>query len=619
MCGIAGFYNVRVDQKQIDALIQNLIHRGPDGQHFYTRNDTGLIHTRLSIIELSDLGSQPYKFEDLVLVFNGELYNYQEVREELKKKGYTFLSNSDTEVLIKAFHCWGEQCISRFIGMFAFAIYDQAQDSIWLFRDRLGVKPLYYSFNNNSLIFASELRALSVLDHSKEIDLQSVYYYFRFGYVPAHLSIFKSVSKLEAGHYLKIDRTGIKKEKYWSPSFSIDHSKTEDKWVDEFEELMISAFRYRMVSDVPVGVFLSGGIDSSLLASILRKYFGEIHSFTIGFEQPEFDESSYARKVAEHLSINHTEKLLGLSEAERILGDFYSIYDEPFADTSGIPTSFVAQLAKQNGMKVVLSADGGDELFGGYTHYQNGLSLDQKVLGLPAGIRKMLAGTLGIALPGSVRKSISSFNLEHKTHALEELLHAKNSTQLFEALIANQSQDEITNLINYSGGYLSQGSDIDPLQQMMKWDLQYYLTDDLLVKVDRATMYHGIECREPLLDHRLIELASTIPVGLRIKNGTGKYLERKLLQRYVPKEFFERKKQGFSIPIFAWFSEKLDGMFKIFLSRESLSKVPFLNSAEVEREYSKYLRYKRKGKQYNIEKMWRLLSFMLWWNKYMTK
>ena len=305
------------------------------------------------------------------------------------------------------------------------------------------------------------------------------------------------------------------------------------------------------------------------------------------------------------MKIDHTESQLPLSEAKKILCDFYSVYDEPFADTSGIPTSFVARLAKDNGMKVVLSADGGDELFGGYTHYQHGLNLYNKINRLPYALRSAMGGISKSLFPAALRKKIFSYNIEHRAYAFEELLSSKNATQLFESLLANQAYDEITNLFEYSGAQFlrDEQKNADSLQQMMLWDLQHYLTDDLLMKVDRATMYHGVECREPLLDHRLIELALQIPTNLRIKDGKGKYLERKLLSRYIPEHFFERKKQGFSIPLFAWFSEELDTMFKTYLSEENLASIGLLRIEEVQKEYAKYRYYKKRGKQYNIEKM----------------
>jgi asparagine synthase (glutamine-hydrolysing) len=619
MCGIAGFYNAKVDELQINPVIEKLRHRGPDDQQFYVKNDVGLIHTRLSIIELSKLGKQPYRFQNLVLAFNGEIYNYKDVRERLVGSGYSFISNSDTEVLIKSFHCWREKCMDHLIGMFAFAIYDESTDEVFLVRDRVGVKPLYYSYQRGALYFGSEIKALTPFGLSKEINLDSVALYFRFGFIPHHLSIFKNISKLEPGCYLKVSRNAIVKKKYWELKHEANQNKKEHEWEDELEELLISSFRYRMVSDVPVGVFLSGGIDSSLLTAILQKHCGNINSFTIGFDESAFDESPYAKQVAGFLKTNHTQKILKLEEARKLLLNFYSIYDEPFADTSGLPTGCVTKLAKENGVKVVLSADGADELFGGYTHYQKAMNLFRKFNSLPIGLRRTVSKSIGLLFPPTLRKKIRPLNIEHKIYAFEEILAAGNSIDFFEAFLANQSVAEISQMVqsasNGSMGFPRK--DLTDLQNMMAWDFQFYLPDDLLVKVDRATMYYGVECRDPFLDHRLVEFASRMPEGLKIRNGKGKYILRKVLKKYVPENFYERKKQGFSIPIFAWFSRELDEMFEHYLSNVSLKNIAFLDSQEIQKEHAKYKLYKKQGKQYNIEKMWRILSFMLWWEKYM--
>ena len=620
MCGIAGYYNTTVPHHQMRDVMARLHHRGPDDQRVYVRNDVGLIHTRLAIIDLSSLGSQPYQFENLVLVFNGELYNYKEVREDLRKLGYDFQSNSDTEVLVKSFHCWGEECVQHFIGMFAFCIYDELKDEIFLFRDRVGVKPLYYSLQLGVLFFASELSALSAFPITREIDENAVSLYFRFGFIPHHLSIYKSVSKLEPGHYAKISRKGFEKVKYWNPNEEIIHGRNENEWLDELEALLTSAFRYRMVSDVPVGVFLSGGIDSSLVAAILKKQREEVHSFTIGFRESAFDESVFAQQVADHLHTHHTQKILGLEAAHDLLTNFYSIYDEPFADTSGIPTACVTRVAKDNGMKVVLSADGGDELFGGYVHYLKAVDLFKKFSRLPTSVRHGLWKGSKKLFPARLRKRTSLFNLEHKSYAFEEIIAAQGPVEFFEAFLANQSVDELSNMLHSVGassmGLLANKHNLT--ETMMAWDFNYYLPDDLLVKVDRATMFHSIECREPFLDHRLVEFTMRLPTELKIKNGQTKYLLRKLLSRYVPKEYLNRKKQGFSIPIFDWFSKDLDVLFKEFVTPDKLRQIPFFNVSEIMREYSKYQLYKNQGRDYNMEKMWRILSFMLWWDKYQS-
>lgn len=619
MCGIAGFFNVLVKEENIRLAMSKLMHRGPDAEQFYIKNDVGLIHTRLSIIELSSLGAQPYSFENLTLIFNGEIYNYKEIREELSMHGYHFLSNSDTEVLIKAFHCWREKCMDHLVGMFAFGIYDEATDEIFLVRDRVGVKPLYYSYQNKVLYFASELKALDAFSLSKEINPEAVSLYFRFGFVPHHLSIFASVSKLEPGHYLKVSRTGFVLKKWWNLTYSIKTDRREEEWMEELEPLLVSSFQYRMVSDVPVGVFLSGGIDSSLLTTLLQKHAGNIHTFTIGFKESKFDESVYAQKVAAYLKTNHTQKILQLAEAQKFLNKFYTIYDEPFADTSGIPTACVAELAKDNGVKVVLSADGGDELFGGYTHYQTAQDLLNKLSVIPKDLRRKISKAVRFLFPSKFRKHVNALNAEHKLYALEEILCADNPAVFFESFVANQSVDEIKLMLTtaVSGSMGFSRNDLNVLQTMMAWDFHYYLADDLLVKVDRATMFQGIECRDPFLDHRLVEFAAQIPGQLKIQNGIGKYLLRKILKKYLPEHFFERKKQGFSIPIFEWFSKDLDQMFNYYLSEKKVGDISFLHNPEIQREYKKYRHFKKHGKQYNIEKMWRILSFMLWWDKYM--
>ncbi len=374
-----------------------------------------------------------------------------------------------------------------------------------------------------------------------------------------------------------------------------------------------------MVSDVPVGVFLSGGIDSSLLTALLQKHRGHIHTFTIGFEESKFDESVYAQQVARYLKTNHTQKILQLVEAQKFLNKFYSIYDEPFADTSGIPTACVARLAADNGVKVVLSADGGDELFGGYTHYQAAQNFLSKISLVPKDLRRKISKAVRLLFPPTFRKHFSARNIEHKLYALEEILCADNPAVFFESFVANQSMDEIKLMLTSasSGSMGFARNDMKILQTMMSWDFHYYLPDDLLVKVDRATMFHGVECRDPFLDHRLVELAVQIPEQLKIQNGSGKYLLRKILKKYLPEHFYERKKQGFSIPIFEWFSKDLDQMFDYHLSEKKVSDIAFFDNHEIQREYKKYQRFKKHGKQYNIEKMWRILSFMLWWDKYM--
>lgn len=620
MCGIAGFYHHPCDQALEQRVLDLLRHRGPDDQRVFRHNQVTLLHARLSIIDLSEGGAQPYRFENLALVFNGVIYNYKEVAVELKKKGYSFQSHSDTEVLIKAFHCWKEQCVDHLIGMFAFAVYDTHEDAIWLFRDRLGVKPLYYSFENNQLVFASELKAWSVLDRG-EIDHRAVGFYFRFGYVPRELSIFSKVRKLRPGHYLKVDKTGFKEVQYWRCEPRPTVNRKESDWLDDLEQMMISAFKYRMESDVPVGLFLSGGLDSSLVAAILQKQVGGIEAFTIGFENGQFDESAQAAAIARHLGLTHAVRRLDVREAEGFLHDFSSLYDEPFADTSGIAVACISKLAKAAGMKVVLSADGGDELFGGYPHYGKAIARYGKLSRMPMAMRRGLAATLRALIPPQARKRIPQSNTEHRLFAAEELLRSNSLLEVFESSLANQTHEELRALLGQRYvpvSLLGDSDSAEPLNAMMRWDLEHYLPDDLLVKGDRATMHFGLEGREPLLDHRLVELAFQIPTEMKMKDGQPKYLLRKLLGRYFPDNLITRQKKGFSIPIFEWFSKDLDRQFEEYLTPGEVMKSGLLNPEEVALEYKKYLRYKSAGKEYNIEKMWRILNFQKWsekWNR----
>ncbi|MEO5976542.1 MAG: asparagine synthase (glutamine-hydrolyzing) [Chryseolinea sp.] len=618
MCGIAGYYNAQVNDAQIESLISKLSHRGPDDQRVFKSDRVGLIHTRLSIIELSDLGAQPYRYEHLTLVFNGEIYNHKEIRGELEARGYRFTSNSDTEVLIKAFDAWREQCVDKFIGMFAFCVYDDLEKSFYIFRDRLGVKPLYYSFHAGAFYFASELKALLAFDIPKEIDPTAISLYFKFGYIPGERSPFHGICKLAPAHFIKVKGDQITKTRYWDLA-SVEQSwANENDLLDELESLLISSFRYRMVADVPVGVFLSGGIDSSLLSAVLQKHVGGIRTFTIGFPDRKFDESGFARIVAEHLKVEHTEKILLVDEAKEILKEFYSIYDEPFADTSGLPFACISKLAKDHGIKVVLSADGGDELFGGYPHYFAAASLRDKLSQVPSFWRTRLVSTSKALIPPSMRRLIPAKNFEHRLYAFEQLLSFQNNRQFFESYIANQADDEIANLMHGlkppALGIL--GTEGSMFHDMMDWDLRHYLPDDLLVKVDRASMHYGIESRDPFLDHRLIEFSSRIPMAIKLKDGTPKYLLKRLLSRYYPEKLFDRPKKGFSIPMFQWFSNDIDRLFDQTLSDSVLADIPFINKKEVLREVNKYRLYKKSGKEYNIEKMWRLLSFVLWYRRW---
>ena len=619
MCGILGFEG-KVGKEDLRSYSSVLKHRGPDAIGFFQDEHFSFVHWRLSIIDLTEQGGQPFYFKNWVLIFNGEIYNFREIAKTLISKGYQFSTQSDTEVLIKAFDCWKEKAVNHFIGMFAFAIYDRIQHDIYLFRDRAGVKPLYYSLQGG-LSFGSELRVFKTLERDLTIDPVSLHQYFRFGYTPGERTIFREVRKLLPGQYLKYSGGIVSTETYWStPLIHQQHlQQKDDEYAEELESLLISAFNYRMVADVPVGLFLSGGIDSSLVATLLQHHSGQnIKTFTIGFDHPNYDETVYAQQVADRLSTTHTTIKLGINEAQNLFNNFYEIYDEPFADTSGIPTALVSSLAKKHGAKVVLSADGADELFGGYPHYQQANQLNQLLSKLPAGLRKLSSSALKL-FPPELRKQIIPLNIEHRLAALGELFSSLNPIAMYESRISNQAHLEINQLTgnNVQPVQLLNVSSSNFMEDMMYWDLKYFLPDDLLLKVDRATMFNSIEGREPFLDHRVVEFARKLPGSQKIRDHENKYILKKILYKYHPAALFNRPKQGFSIPIFSWFSQQLDGLFNDYLSNSVVKAVGILNDQTVANEVKKYNHNKKHGNQHNIEKMWRLLSFMMWYHRWM--
>lgn len=623
MCGIAGAWS-KNHKFSSGTLNKSLDHRGPDSQGFFQAGNIHLFHTRLSILDTSEAGSQPFHFKNLSMVYNGEIYNFLDIRNKLIGFGYSFETSSDSEVLIVAFYHWRLEAVHHFIGMFAFAVFDNDTEELFLYRDRVGVKPLYFADTPEGFFFGSEMKALYEFPFNKSVKLSSVSDYFRFGYISENKTMFNEVNKVPPGCFLHFQDEHIKIIRYWNLGDEILHDpgqKTEIQWLEELEATMISAFKYRMVSDVPVGVFLSGGIDSSLVAAILQKHYGTINTFTIGFHEKKFNEAVHAKRIATILKTTHKEQILGMDDGKGIMHQFYDIFDEPFADSSGIPTSLVASLAKKSGIKVVLSADGGDELFGGYGRYHDFSLLYRKVNKIPSGIRNLVAHTLGYIIPEFIRNHVYAENIEHKLYKVEELLRHRSVKEFYEGMLANQAHGEIKNIMGSS--FVKEHSNewqyqnLKPAEQMMLWDFSSYLPDDLLVKVDRATMFHSIEGREPFLDHRLVTLAYQMPLNMKIRNGQHKYALRKILSNYIPLHEFERPKQGFNIPLFEWFEKDFDALFESFLSKEMIDAVGFLSYSEIEKEKKKYYYYRAKGKAFNIEKMWRVLSFMMWWNKWL--
>ncbi len=621
MCGILGTWG-RYDTALINKAAASISHRGPDAHGVYTDGEITLIHHRLSILDLSEKGNQPYQFMHLTLTYNGEIYNFQDIRQELVTEGYHFNSSSDTEVLIKAFHKWGVDAVQKFTGMFAFAIYDKSDHSIYVFRDRMGVKPLYYT-TDNGFAFASELKAIMPLMTNKDIDGAAVTEYFRFGYISREKTIFSHAKKLLPGHYLHYRNGTADIKCYWDVNEQFRKPApvlTTVEWQEELHKKLIDACTIRMVSDVPVGIFLSGGIDSSLVTAILRKHYGNIETFTIGFRNEQFNEAPYAEKIARQLDTKHTSYILEIEQAYEAMENFYDVYDEPFADSSGVPTTIISALAAKAGIKVVLSANGGDELFAGYPHYVSTLNYYNRFMQIPAALRKLMALGSKTLFNSSALKNLYFKNAEHRASVVDELLRQNTPGAFYNSFLANQSRLEVSRLL--TTGTDDQRSDTlvhADMNGLMAYDMQHYLPDDLLVKMDRATMHNSIEGREPLLDHRLVELAAQMPLDLKLHNGESKWILKEILHQYLPGDLFMRPKMGFSIPIFHWFIHKMDDLFHEYIKPETIAQTGVLNTGEVMHEFKKYEWYKKHHKEYNIEKMWRILSFVMWHKKWMAQ
>ena len=623
MCGIVGYktYNNNNRKYNIEKMIDSIRHRGPDNISVWEENSIGLAHARLSIIDLTEESNQPQHFNNLHIVFNGEIFNYLEIKAELETNGYIFSTGGDTEVILKSFHFWKERCVDHFEGMFAFTIYDDVLNELHVFRDRVGIKPLYYIHTNDSFIFASEARAL--YPYSKRVfDLVAIQEYFSFGYIGKERTVYTDVRKLLPGHYLKVTTENeIQIDKYWDLLNYKNNNfegKTEESIIADLEEIMHNAFSSHMVSDVPVGILLSGGTDSSLVTSLLSKSNDNISTFTMGFSENKFNEAPLAKQISAHLGTKHYEKILFLEEAKEALFNFYDIYDEPFADSSGIPTSILASFVKDNGYKVVLSADGGDELFAGYGRYEKTSRLWKRLENIPKFGRKYLSQSMQEILNFSI-DDIKWKNLGNKFSKLSDLLSAEECSILYQYVISNGTNRKAKQLIGVDQNQIFRDEylfDEGNIQGMMNWDFMNYLPDDLLVKMDRATMYHGIEGREPMLDHRIIEAVAGLPMQYKLHENSTKYILKKILKKYIPSSLVEQPKKGFSIPLFDWFSSDLDQLFDKYLNPEMIKQTNLLNYKVVEIEMKKYKYFKKHGMSSNIERMWRLLSFMLWWEKY---
>lgn len=569
MCGITGIFDTRGSSDISRAVLQRMndsqLHRGPDEGNLHIEPGVGFGHRRLSIIDIAT-GQQPLFNEDgsVVVVFNGEIYNYQQLIPELQALGHVFHTKSDTEVIVHAWESWGADCVKRFRGMFAFALWDRNQQTFFMARDRMGVKPMYYAvLDDGTLLFGSELK--SILAHGglrRDIDPLAVEEYFSLGYVAEPRTIFKQAKKLPPAHSLAICRgqpVGSPVE-YWDVKFSLDNPISDADAQSELVHRLKESVRLRMIAEVPLGAFLSGGVDSSAVVAVMAGLSAEpVNTCSIGFDDPAFNESDFAQKVADRYHTNHRLEVVKSDDFD-LIDTLARLYDEPYADSSAIPTYRVCQLARKH-VTVALSGDGGDEAMGGYRRYRLHLMEERMRSALPQGVRGPLFGALGKVYPkadwaprmfrakttfeGMARTSVGAYF--HTVSILRGPMREALFSQNFKTELAGYNAQEVFNR------HAAKAGTEDPLALIQYLDFKTYLVGDINTKVDRASMAHSLEVREPLMDHELIEWLATIPSSQKMRGGEGKYIFKKSMEPHLPNDVLYRPKMGFSVPLARWF------------------------------------------------------------------
>ena len=620
MCGISGLVDFALASsvETLEQMNNALVHRGPDDGDLYWQQNAdfqlGLAHRRLSILDLSANGRQPQTFANLTITFNGEIYNFQEIRAELTKLDYSFSTECDTEVILKAVHCFGlDTALAKFNGMFAMAIYNSKSQKLYLVRDRCGVKPLYYYHHQNIILFASELKSLvKHRQFQKKISDYGKQSYFSYGFICEPYTIYENCSKLLAGNYLTIDlqTKAITSQCYWNITECYRQPKldiTTAEAITEAEKLLLSACQYRTIADVPVGVFLSGGFDSSTVAALLSTSTQKVKTYTIGFNQQGYDEAQQAQAIAKHLGTQHHQHYCSPQDAVDFIEKIPEIWDEPFGDSSAIPTALVSKIARQQ-VTVAISADGGDELLGGYQKYQR--------------VLKLQALTNNIPLLASICKTLSplylaNFKFTPFSNKLLTALSTKDIAVQLKAICQvfhNHSLTQLTgNLLNLDTVYDNAAKLNDNLEQLLAIDLQTFMRDDVLAKVDRATMHIGLEGREPLLDYRFIEFVARLPANLKINGNKTKYLLRKINAKYLPPALMDRPKTGFEIPLAEWGKTNLQDYFNSYLSKPMLEQSG-LNSNFV----AKLLKHYNSGNKNLWTHIWLVLMYQMWYRQWVS-
>jgi asparagine synthase (glutamine-hydrolysing) len=644
MCGIAGYFTLprskSSDQMtaEVTRMTDAILLRGPDdsGAWVDAENGVALGHRRLSILDLSPLGHQPMTSADgrFVIVFNGEIYNFQQLRAELEKHGHTWRGHSDTEIMLAAFRQWGiTEATKRFNGMFAFAVWDKEDRTLTLGRDRLGEKPLYYGWLGDTFVFASELKAIRALPgFNAAINRDAICAQLRFNYIPDPWCIYEGLHKLPPASLITLKTPADKPTPrlYWVLRQVIEHgldnpfTGSESEAIDTFEAILKEAVGMRMVADVPLGAFLSGGVDSSLIVAMMQQQSARpVRTFTIGFDVAEYNEAQFAKEVANHLKTDHTEMYVTGQDALDAIPLMPGLYDEPFSDYSQIPTYLVCKMARQH-VTVALSGDAGDELFGGYERYFVGRNLWDKFAWMPPALKKLTAAAMTALPPGALNslgnlaKPVLPKRLRHvpfgdKLHKLAEVVAAPGMESLYLTLMSHWKRpedivigghDRDTSITNTQGW--PRVSDFT--HRMMHLDMETYLPGDILTKVDRAAMGVSLEGRIPLLDTHLIEFAWKVPFSMKVRGGQGKWLMRETLYRHVPKSMIDRPKRGFGVPLEHWLRGELRDWAEDLLSESRLKREGYFHPAPIRQKWQEHLSGTRNWHFY----LWDILMFQAW-------
>jgi asparagine synthase (glutamine-hydrolysing) len=599
----------------LKAMTDALIHRGPDDEGFYISGEVGLGHRRLSIIDLA-AGHQPMTNEDSTVwvVFNGEIYNFIELQRYLESKGHQFKTRSDTEVIVHLYEEVGEECFAKLRGMFAIAIWDGRQKKLILARDRVGKKPLYYHYDGSRVAFGSEIKAvLKIPAISRDIDLEALSDYFSFLYVPAPKSIFKSIRKVLPGHYIVISSAGLRDAEYWDLSFAAVDDFSEEQWCEKLLNALHEAVRIRLMSEVPLGAFLSGGVDSSSVVAMMRDTMDRsVITSSIGFAEKEFNELPFAREIAGLFGTTHYEEVVR-PDAVSVVDKLTWHYDEPFADSSAVPTYYVSKVAREH-VTVALSGDGGDENFAGYRRYYFDQRENWIRSWLPSVVRQPLFGALASVYPKAdwaPRIFRGKATFQNLARCPIEAYYRSVSACKPEMKLDLLHPDVRRQLGDYDSfdvlrGYYKRADSEDPLSRIQYVDIKTYLPDDILAKVDRASMANSLEVRAPLLDHKFMELVARMPSSLKLRGIQGKYIFKKALQRYLPASILYREKMGFAVPLARWFRSELKEL--AYESIFSVNQDNLLNRPTLEKIWGEH---QRRFRDRSTE-LWSLLVFRVW-------